>query len=478
MSRLLVVEDEPIERSFLVQSLRSLDLNIEEVLEATDGKAGLECFERLRPDIVLADIVMPRMNGLDMLCRIKEIAPDTVCYVLSSYNTFDYARSALRMGIEDFLLKPCARDDLHHAIEQAMELCAQRSSRLEKQSEMVTRLNSYQTHIEKDLFDAAVHRQDDASIKETMDLLGIPESSEVLAAIFEDLVDGSLENDLHEHGWPAMLWQEGSRRIMLLFADAFDQASLASLYDIFQDHHIRCSFSSCTSSTRLASLFENTPALPAAPKSVQKMPEENPAASFARLFSDQKKAEDEEICLKHLRKLCAGPLPGPALAQFGRECAQSLCEVYSLQTDFVFLGDLLAELDPEFDLPSFLFKEMKNFAEGALLQKRLLQKSGPLAQAYQYVLENYVSPISLQSVSATLNLSPYYLSRLLNRETQESFTDLINRLRIEEAKRLIRAGKSIKEASWRAGFAYQNYFSKVFKKLVELSPREYRSIFR
>lgn len=94
---------------------------IEVVGEAADGAEGLKLFHRYKPDIILTDIRMPEMDGLDFLAEVRESDPDVPVVLVSAYNEFEYAQKALKHGAFDYLLKPIDEEDLYRVLEKARE---------------------------------------------------------------------------------------------------------------------------------------------------------------------------------------------------------------------------------------------------------------------------------------------------------------------------------------------------------------------
>ncbi|MNO19064.1 putative response regulatory protein [compost metagenome] len=90
---------------------------------ALDGEAGLQIIRQTRPDIVLTDIRMPRMDGLQMTRAILEVLPDCKIIILSAYSEFSYAQEAIRLGALDFVKKPFSLDEIVQAVLKARELC-------------------------------------------------------------------------------------------------------------------------------------------------------------------------------------------------------------------------------------------------------------------------------------------------------------------------------------------------------------------
>lgn len=118
MYTLLVVDDEPI----LIRGIRSFvdfdALSINEVLEADNGEEALELFKTHKPDLVLADINMPKMNGLDFASAAKALKPDVKIAMITGYDYFDYAVAALKTGVDDYVLKPVSKNDIQELLQK------------------------------------------------------------------------------------------------------------------------------------------------------------------------------------------------------------------------------------------------------------------------------------------------------------------------------------------------------------------------
>jgi DNA-binding NtrC family response regulator len=107
--RMLIVEDEPILRVTIADAMRKEGW---EVSVAEDGAEGLVLFDRMEHDLVLADLMMPKMGGLEVLRRIKETSPDTTVVILTAHATVDRAVEAMRAGAADFITKPFSMEQL------------------------------------------------------------------------------------------------------------------------------------------------------------------------------------------------------------------------------------------------------------------------------------------------------------------------------------------------------------------------------
>ncbi len=112
MYKLLVVDDEPLVRRGIVTLLDYEKLNISEIYEAVNGLEAYDLFVKHSPDIILLDINLPKLSGLELAKRIKTESPSVKIAMLTGYDYFDYAITALKIGVEDYILKPFSREDI------------------------------------------------------------------------------------------------------------------------------------------------------------------------------------------------------------------------------------------------------------------------------------------------------------------------------------------------------------------------------
>ena len=118
MLKVVVIEDEELVRRGIVMAVDWASVDCEVVGEASNGEAGLELIARERPDIVVTDIRMPRMDGLEMLRRLREEGCGASVILLTAYSDFTYAQSALKLGAVDYLLKPFHDGELEAAVQR------------------------------------------------------------------------------------------------------------------------------------------------------------------------------------------------------------------------------------------------------------------------------------------------------------------------------------------------------------------------
>ena len=121
MLRLVIADDEKYTRDCIVDFTDWSRHGIEIVGTAGDGPEALALISEQKPDIAILDIQMPGISGLEVIERLKESGLDTVFIIVSSYDKFEYARQAVHLGVEEYLLKPFLPDDFIAAIYKAAE---------------------------------------------------------------------------------------------------------------------------------------------------------------------------------------------------------------------------------------------------------------------------------------------------------------------------------------------------------------------
>ncbi len=136
--KIVVVEDENSIRNGLVRMLPRLKETYQVVGCASDGKEGLEVVSRTRPDLVIMDIQMPHMDGLAMLEVLREKHVQCRVIVLTAYSDFSFAKRAIDLGIENYLLKPIKIPELEKSLELIESSLIQEREREELQERLLS----------------------------------------------------------------------------------------------------------------------------------------------------------------------------------------------------------------------------------------------------------------------------------------------------------------------------------------------------
>lgn len=119
MIKVLIVEDEELIRKGLIYTIDWMAMGCIIVGEAKDGEEGLVQIEKLKPDVVITDIRMPKMTGIEMIAEAQNRnQEDFVPVILTSYSDFEYARTSIRLGVFEYLLKPVSDEALKEVMER------------------------------------------------------------------------------------------------------------------------------------------------------------------------------------------------------------------------------------------------------------------------------------------------------------------------------------------------------------------------
>ena len=129
MKKVVIVEDEELVRRGIVLAVDWQSVDCAVVGEAADGVEGLEVIRRERPEIVVTDIKMPRMDGIEMLRQLREEGNGAAVILLTAYSDFTYAQAAVKLGAVDYLLKPFHDGELEEAVRRLGERAGQTSAR-------------------------------------------------------------------------------------------------------------------------------------------------------------------------------------------------------------------------------------------------------------------------------------------------------------------------------------------------------------
>ena len=127
MFRVLVVDDEPAVLEYLCGIIEEKCPELTVAATAADGREGLERFRECIPDLIISDVKMPVMDGVDMIRAVKELGEEVPVLLLSGYQEFAYVKTALTYGAADYILKPVTTKRFMEAVEPALGLLRQKA---------------------------------------------------------------------------------------------------------------------------------------------------------------------------------------------------------------------------------------------------------------------------------------------------------------------------------------------------------------
>ncbi|WP_332306826.1 response regulator [Thermobacillus composti] len=184
MTSVLIVDDEQIEREGLAAILRKgfPDLAIE---QARNGRVALQMAEEgFRPDLVLMDIKMPGMDGLETIERMSAVDPDIRFIMVTAYDAFDYARTAIKLGVKDYLLKPSKADEIIATVGRVLRQIEEERREREASRQQITALKKVLPVVETDIVTQLLYDHvHDVHLDELVDLLGVSTASEMFAIV-------------------------------------------------------------------------------------------------------------------------------------------------------------------------------------------------------------------------------------------------------------------------------------------------------
>lgn len=127
----IIIADDATEFRRSVRAMMALERDIEIVAVARDGQEAVELAQKYRPDLILMDINMPRLNGLDAIRAVNQVSPNTVCVVVSSDGEQETLKRAMQAGVREYLVKPFGPDELMGAIRRTTQGIAESRRRME-----------------------------------------------------------------------------------------------------------------------------------------------------------------------------------------------------------------------------------------------------------------------------------------------------------------------------------------------------------
>lgn len=477
---------------------------------ARDGAAAIEQIKSVQPDIVITDIKMPLVNGIGVARYVHENAPWIKVIILTGYADFEYAHSAIRYGVADYVLKPIAKDTLINSVKKITEaIDCDRNNRKLSREEFFRELASGSPGV-KDLdlraakygialegFHAAVFDAGESSPENSPKRLDyIMESlSEKRPADYVFTLEGRLF-------WLGRTEGEYPRQFLDICGELINIGRL--LYALFVSAGISGSHRGLAElpaavNEALGALGRNF----CSGKSISFYEEADPvpakgvhALCAEELLILEKKLNDRAF-YEVPQSITALFLKLKTLAALELDVQTVCVQVYYICTSVLSKNGLFfppdgkdgTALDARQTDGFFLqirnsrsIKNLENAVSELLVQTvALLSNSNravslPVKRSLKYIHDNYHRDLSLEVIAGKININPSHLSRIFKKQIGEPVTKYINRVRIEKAKELLAfSGMLAYEAALATGYNDPTYFSHVFKKITGLSPKEFKN---
>lgn len=502
--KIVIVEDEAPIRNGLAKMLPKLHPDCEVAGTAEDGLKGLQVIRETRPDLVILDIRMPVMDGLTMLSRIKEEGIACKAVVLTAYSDFSYAKQAIELGIENYLLKPLKIPELKKTLEIIQE-----SIDLEQGQEKLFTLERLvrssilgELPIDEELNQITKERFG-IDIHERLVLFGI--------GLGEDYKSHCAET--------VRILKEGQARAAdykgCIIESEKNSMVLVVMFRIADVQQLQKRFANSVAPAIVGALGISPVLVWTECEGLEKAPE-----AYARLLSQREWCLDFEpgtlVCQERIDELAITPLKYPidlesqvrssiingnqkdfeqSIRHFFRTCtdtphhpdeirdacmrycmsivnlakqtgsmketisAQALFQSINLAYTWRQIGDIVDRLY------SKVTEKPTEDEEVSLMVKR----------ARQLIEEYYNQGITLEETAQKLCVSEEYLSSQFKKETGASFTETVRKYRIEKVKELLLHSQlKLNQIAELVGYSDPKYMSKVFKEEVGILPAEFR----
>jgi two-component system response regulator YesN len=174
MYKIMIVDDESIERDALKYIIKQSELEISEIEEACSGREAIEKAMLFKPDIVLIDIKMPSINGIEAVKRMKQTCPDLQVLFLTAFSYFNYAQEAIKVGAKGFIVKPATKDQIIQALKNVIDDLKKDQERKFREREAKTRLEQVTNYFESELVALLSMAGNDISqAEEYLNMLGL-----------------------------------------------------------------------------------------------------------------------------------------------------------------------------------------------------------------------------------------------------------------------------------------------------------------
>jgi two-component system response regulator YesN len=524
MYKMIIADDESFVRDAFKMVINKHFPQIKVVAEAQTGREAIERASEFSPNLMIMDVKMPGINGLQAISEIKKINPETRFIVLTAYDYFKYAKEALRLSVDEYILKPARRERIIESVSRVIGIIEEVKNKKNQELELKERLSN---------------------------VLPVLESEFALSMVFGDI------ERISQMDYPKLLGKafDAGYSIVLDF-NANDSknrdmiksilnSKVRDLLTMFFNARVGYCIISPVFSSRIAIFFPESEAndideirmisVDLAKSLIKKIQDEleiSPLAGIggfhkgiggfiesyneANLAVSPKKYAvshvddikikkiDTSYSLKLERQLCE------KIKQYDKDDTLEIFKelYFSINTwenrditdKMCELMVVLARILLEFEMESAANKFFDDVERKKLLMfetkqevyewcsSKIQQLVNHLADskitnteddiilsAARFIETNYMNEITLEDVAKAVNVSPYYLSKLFKSQMSQNFIDFLTDLRVDAAKKKIPdSNMSIKEICYEVGYNDPNYFTRVFKKVTGQTPLEYR----
>lgn len=534
MLKVLIADDEKKICQLIEKLVDWETLGMEVAAFAADGIEAMEKVKEHHPDIVITDIRMPGLDGLELVRLGKEFNPRMEFVIISGYRHFEYAQTAIRHGVSNYILKPIKKEELTESLGRLAERFREKTEQLSYEEKVKRTLKSDTETIRKAFLSDIVLRRNRELLKQPLETLNqefhysfrpgnfctaiLKMDSHVFDdernwRFMADKVRNAIGQQLEDCVWEQeLLFVEGFCYVLLNFETETRPEIRRRFRGLLDQLRVQGGILENFSVTiALGTVCERLEELEASLKNARLLIEERLIAGTGKLLDGELSAngsfaESEEFtefnglmsqALESLevfavreamlklksRMLSLRGVTGHEILQMTREVCNLylfFMKNYRIRIEEDFLESYNAGADncaSAAELFDYMIRRITASYEKAAKQKRQ-DENRPVRSVKKYVSEHYNEPLSLEQVSEVARLSPAYLSTIFKKDTGMTFLEYVSKVRMDMAKQLLKeTNLTVADICGRVGYSDVRYFTKTFAKYSGLKPNEYRKLY-
>jgi two-component system response regulator YesN len=528
----IIVDDEKWICQLISKIIEWDNLGIELSGQVEDGIAALDLIRSVQPDIVITDIKMPGIDGLEIIKRTREMGLETTFIIISGYKYFEYAYNAIKYGVEDYLLKPIKKAELTNVLAKIINKLSEKQKRETEEVQIKNKLansnnklreqflnklfSSSNEHIEYNLsqinsdynlkfndglYNTIKFKLDEKSDEPVSESFQRICKERIYEVVYNNLGDKCYDCQLIDNFTFILNYSETNRdviksKIKLVFEELTKFLGIANLYtltigvgkevDIFNDIVKTNRASEDAIKSRIVEGLNRIiyySSLEYEEKNLDELFTEKNERQFINIIEILDQNSLRDFVSDIFDNLSKNEKINPVIYF---KLAEKLYQVFSSTIYNISIKTITEEQNiSDIDLSKYKsISEIKNgiiksFVKelGIYLDLYNSRVNAPVRLVKNYISENYNKTISLTQIAELVNLNPVYLSIIFKKELGMNFSDYLINYRIDKAKQLLKEIQyNISQVSEMIGYSDPKYFSKLFKKIVGINPINYRKI--
>lgn len=476
MYKVLLIDDSP----WIIKDLKYVidwhQLGFEIIASCSNCKEAEAIINNFEPDLILSDIRLPRMTGLELMEMVRKRFPNIVVIFISAYDDFSYAKKAIQIGAFDYILKPYQKEklkkvliDAHHYLDQNKKLENMRKADLvleiietdidHKSAKL--KLEELGTNITKDIFSVMVIKSfsddihlDLANLINTIfEIINRPDYYSVQVGDSKGIL--LLNDDFTEKREDQVLKIDKlliDSRINIGVSEPFFELSKFKNYYKQADDMVNTSFVMGESGLYIYKDYKNNHQKFI--KKIQKIETNRELFTIIDQLPDMAKEE----CISF-----------SGIVRIYNMIIKKAEKINYLSMDNLNHLDLLYTYNNLEELSDSLLEYFRDYTS-----KKTINSSTIIFRVKKYIDKNYNKNIKLSDIADKYDFNMSYLSHLFKKETGQTYTDYLIDRRINKAIKLFKDNLYLYEISKRVGYEDYYHFCKIFKKHTGFTPSEYK----